>query len=68
MHYSGGAFAVRRLIAQYSRPLGSAPAGLAGGPRDPGQELAAVQLFNPYLLRVENKGTLGRLALGDVGE
>jgi hypothetical protein len=59
----GRVFAVRRLIAQCSGPLGAAVAGAAGGLMDPGWLIAALgavltafclaQLFNPALLRFE---------------
>ena len=59
----GRVFSVRRLIAQATRPLGTAVAGMAAGVLDPGYVYAALgliwlafcvaQLFNPYLLHVE---------------
>jgi MFS transporter, DHA3 family, macrolide efflux protein len=69
----GRVFSVRRLIAQFTRPIGTAAAGWLAGPFDPGYLLAAigsvvaafclVQLFNPYLLRVEDKAWLDQLAI-----
>ena len=68
----GRVFSVRRLIAQFSAPLGVLLAGIVGGVFNPGAVLAVLglivvvfsvfQLFNPYLLRVEDKETLDRLA------
>ncbi len=68
----GRVFAVRRVIAQFTSPLGVAMAGLVGGQLDPGSFIAvlgtimlifsAVQLFNPYLLRVEDKAWLDAMA------
>ena len=68
----GRVFSVRRLIAQATRPLGTAAAGIAAGMLDPGHVYAALgliwalfcaaQLFNPYMLRVEDKAGLERLA------
>jgi MFS transporter, DHA3 family, macrolide efflux protein len=70
----GRVFAVRRLIAQFSGPLAVFIAGIAGGLFDPGMVLAvlggivvvfaAFQLFNPYVLRVEDKAYLEQLAAG----
>ena len=70
----GRVFAVRRLIAQFSGPLAVFIAGIAGGLFDPGMVLAvlggivvvfaAFQLFNPYVLRVEDKVYLEQLAAG----
>ena len=69
----GRVFAVRRLIAQCSWPLSTALAGVVGGLFDPGAVLALLggilalfcigQLFNPYLLRVEDKAYLDQLAM-----
>jgi hypothetical protein len=66
------AFSVRRLIAQFTSPMGVALAGWVGGQFDPGLVIAAsgalllafssVQLFNPYLLRVEDKAWLDEMA------
>jgi MFS family permease len=68
----GRVFSVRRLIAQCSFPLGALSAGWLAGAFDPGHVLAVLglllalfclaQLFNPYLLRVEDKAWLDRLA------
>ncbi|MEW5717535.1 MAG: MFS transporter, partial [Chloroflexota bacterium] len=68
----GRVFAVRRLIAQFSWPLSAALAGLIGGLFDPGAVVAILggiltlfciaQLFNPYLLRVEDKAYLDQMA------
>ncbi|MEW6307518.1 MAG: MFS transporter [Bacillota bacterium] len=68
----GRVFAVRRLIAQGSMPLGTAVAGWMGGRFDPGYALAvlggvvavfsALQVFNPHLLHVEDKEWLDRIA------
>lgn len=69
----GRVFAVRRLIAQFTWPLSTALAGWLGGVFNPGHVVAVfgailvvfciVQLFNPYLLRVEDKAYLDALAL-----
>lgn len=68
----GRVFSVRRVIAQFSAPLGVLLAGFTGALFDPGWVLAvlgifivvfaAFQLFNPYLLRVEDKAFLDSLA------
>ncbi len=68
----GRVFSVRRLIAQFTWPLGTALAGWAGGLFDPGLIVAILgillavfclaQLFNPLLLRVEDKAWLDSLA------
>jgi MFS transporter, DHA3 family, macrolide efflux protein len=68
----GRVFAVRRLIAQFTSPLGVAMAGLVGGQLDPGLFIAVlgtillvfaiVQLFNPYMMRVEDKAWLDAMA------
>lgn len=68
----GRVFSVRRLIAQFTWPLSTALAGWAGGLFDPGMVVAVLggiltvfciaQLFNPYLLRVEDKTYLDELA------
>ncbi len=68
----GRVFAVRRLIAQFSWPLSTALAGLIGGLFDPGAVIIVLggiltvfcvgQLFNPYLLRVEDKAYLDQMA------
>ncbi len=64
----GRVFSVRRLIAQFTWPLSAALAGWAGGRFDPGTVVAVLgavlvvfciaQLFNPYLMRVEDKAML----------
>lgn len=68
----GRVFAVRRLIAQCSMPLGTAFAGVVGGLFNPGTVIAVLggiltvfcigQFFNPYLLRVEDKVFLDAMA------
>jgi hypothetical protein len=68
----GRVFSVRRLIAQFTWPLGTAMAGLVGGAFDPGLVLAVLgavltvfciaQLFNPHLVKVEDKAWLDSLA------
>lgn len=68
----GRVFAVRRLIAQFSMPLGMAFAGIVGGLFNPGAVIAVLggilvvfcvgQMFNPYLLRVEDKAFLDEMA------
>lgn len=68
----GRVFAVRRLIAQFTFPMATVLGGWAGGVFDPGIVLAVLgaisvvfciaQLFNPYLLRVEDKAWLEDLA------
>lgn len=68
----GRVFAVRRVIAQFTWPLSTALAGWAGGFFNPGLVVAALgtfftlfcvaQLFNPYLLRVEDKDYLDQRA------
>jgi hypothetical protein len=68
----GRVFAVRRLIAQFTFPIATALGGWAGGIFDPGIVMAILgivaivfcvaQLFNPYLLRVEDKAWLEELA------
>jgi MFS family permease len=74
----GRVFAVRRLIAQFTWPLSAALAGWAAGRFDPGQVIAVLggvlvifcvaQLFNPYLLHVEDKEMLDDMAARAVGE
>ncbi len=74
----GRVFAVRRLIAQFTWPLSAAFAGWAGGKFDPGVVVAVLgailvvfcvaQLFNPYLLNVENKEMLDAMAARATGE
>lgn len=68
----GRVFAVRRLIAQFTWPLSTAMAGLVGGIFNPGSVVALLgavlvifcigQFFNPYLLRVEDRDYMERLA------
>lgn len=68
----GRVFAVRRVIAQFSMPLGTAFAGWAGGHFNPGTVIAVLgaillafcigQMFNPGLLRVEDKAALDQMA------
>jgi MFS family permease len=68
----GRVFAVRRVIAQFTWPLSTAMAGVVGGLFNPGMVMAVLgaillvfcigQLFNPYLLRVEDKAWLEELA------
>jgi hypothetical protein len=68
----GRVFAVRRLIAQCTWPAGALSAGSLAGLFDPGHVMAALgallvlfcaaQLWNPFLLRVEDKEWLDRLA------
>jgi MFS family permease len=68
----GRVFSVRRIIAQCTLPVGALSAGTLAGVFDPGHVLAAlglllvlfctVQLFNPDLLRVEDKAWLDELA------
>jgi MFS family permease len=68
----GRVFSVRRLIAQCTLPFGALTAGTLAAAFDPGHVLAVLglllavfcsaQLFNPYLLRVEDKAWLDRLA------
>jgi MFS family permease len=68
----GRVFSVRRLIAQFSYPLGITLGGAAAGAFNPGVVLAVMgalytlfclaQLFNPSLLRVEDKTWLDEMA------
>ncbi len=68
----GRVFSVRRLIAQCTVPLGTVLAGVFGGLLNPGAVLGVMglvmavfclgQMFNPYLLRVEDKAYLDGLA------
>lgn len=68
----GRVFAVRRVIAQFTWPLGTALAGLVGGILNPGTVITILgitlavfciaQLFNPYMLRVEDKEWLDAMA------
>jgi MFS family permease len=71
-HLQGRVFAVRRVIAQISGPVALMMAGIAGAQLNPGWIVAVLgavvivfatfQLFNPYLLRVEDKDYLDDLA------
>lgn len=68
----GRVFSVRRVIAQFSTPIGTIIAGVGGGAFNPGGVIAAAgvilglfcvaQLFNPALLRVEDKAWLDEQA------
>jgi hypothetical protein len=68
----GRVFALRRVIAQFTWPFSTALAGWLGGRFDPGLVIAVLgavlavfcigQLFNPYLLRVEDKAMLDEMA------
>ena len=68
----GRVFAVRRVIAQFTYPIGTALAGAAGGIFNPGIVVAVTggllrlfcigQLANPYLLRIEDKDYMDELA------
>lgn len=68
----GRVFSVRRLIAQCSGPFSTAMAGWAAARFDPGSVMAVLgavltlfciaQLFNPVLMRVEDKAWLESLA------
>jgi hypothetical protein len=61
----GRVFSVRQVIAQFTAPLGMVIAGITGGQFDPGLVIGvmggvlsifcAAQLFNPALLRIEDK-------------
>jgi MFS family permease len=74
----GRVFAVRRLIAQFTFPLGTVLAGWTAGVFNPGQVMAVLaailvlfcigQMFNPYLLRVEDKAYLDQMATRAAGE
>ncbi|MEO5953661.1 MAG: MFS transporter, partial [Chloroflexia bacterium] len=69
----GRVFSVRRVIAQFSAPVGTLIAGIAGASFNPGVILsilgtitvvfALAQLFNPYLLKVEDKKYLDEVAV-----
>jgi hypothetical protein len=64
----GRVFSIRRLIAWTILPVSTAIGGTLAGLLDPGYMLAvlgtiyalfsAAQLFNPYLLRVEDKASV----------
>lgn len=68
----GRVFSVRRVIAQFTFPIGTLVAGWTGGAFSPGIVIAIfgsilalfsiAQLFNPYLLRAEDSELLNRLA------
>ena len=68
----GRVFSVRRLIAQFTWPLSAMLAGLVGGLFNPGAVIVVLgaiyavfclaQLYNPYLLRVEDKDWLDAMA------
>lgn len=68
----GRVFAVRRVMAQSLAPLGQVLAGWLAGSMDPGTGLALLggivllvsvgQLFNPLMMRVEDKAYLDRMA------
>ena len=68
----GRVFAVRRLIAQFTWPLGTALAGFIGGAFDISVVITlsgaivlvftVAQFFNPALLRVEDKAWLDGMA------
>jgi hypothetical protein len=68
----GRVFSVRRLIARFSLPLGTILSGALGGTINPGWVFAGLglvgalfctaQLFNPYLLKIEDKTYLDQLA------
>lgn len=72
-HLQGRVFAVRRVIAQFTGPLGIMMAGIAGAQFNPGVILMVLgvlvvvfsigQLFNPFLLRVGDKAYLDKLAI-----
>jgi hypothetical protein len=74
LHLQGRVFAVRRLIAQFSWPLGVALFGWLGasinvawlfaGMGLVGTLFCTAQLFNPYLLKIEDKAYLDKLAEG----
>ncbi len=72
----GRVFSVRRLIAQFSAPLGFMVAGATGAVFNPGVVMAVLggivvvfsfgQLFNQSLMRVEDKAFLDSVAAGGV--
>ena len=74
----GRVFAVRRVIAQFTFPLGTALAGWAGGVFDVGAVITwtgvllalftIAQFFNPVLLRVDDKAWLDSLAAQREGQ
>ena len=71
----GRVFSVRRVIAQCTAPLATFLAGIFGGLFDPGMVVAVMgailtvfcvaQLFNPWMLRVEDKQWLDEMAERD---
>jgi len=71
----GRVFSVRRVIAQCTAPLATFLAGIFGGLFDPGVVVAVLgsvltlfcvaQLFNPWMLRVEDKRWLDEMAERD---
>jgi MFS family permease len=73
----GRVFSVRRVIAQCTFPVGTLLAGVTGGVFNPGHVIAAagvllavfctLQLFNPALLRVEDKQWLDETAARRAG-
>jgi uncharacterized membrane protein len=60
------------VIAQFTWPLGTALAGVFGGLFNPGYVIAVLgaiflvfciaQLFNPYMLKVEDKAAIEEMA------
>jgi DHA3 family macrolide efflux protein-like MFS transporter len=68
----GRVFSVRRLIAQFTFPISTAIMGWAGGVFNPAYVIAtlgaiyvvfcAIQLFNPYLRRVEDRAWIEQVA------
>jgi MFS family permease len=68
----GRVFSVRRLIAQFTMPIGTGLGGAIGGLLDParavvwmgviGAAFGAAQLFNPALRNVEDKAALDAMA------
>ncbi|MBI1742671.1 MFS transporter [Candidatus Acetothermia bacterium] len=74
----GRVFSVRRVIAQCTWPLSTALAGWVGGVFNPGMVMAVLgtflsvfcvtQLFNPYLLHVEDKAYLDEMAAREVAK
>jgi hypothetical protein len=70
-------FAVRRVIAQFTWPVSTALAGVFGGMFNPGMVVAVLgsilvvfcigQMFNPYLLRVEDRDYMESLAAQATG-
>lgn len=71
-HLQGRVFSVRRVIAQFSAPVGTLIAGVAGANFNPGLIISIMgvivivfciaQLFNPYLIKVEDKKYLDEIA------